>query len=97
MKLELDPSKVKGEVEQIRGFITEYTQMECALFDDGRGLDANWEGAAAEKFGTKMRNEEGNFKELARVCTSWCDAIDESCNEYQNTDRQTGDSVSSRV
>ena len=96
-ELDIDPRKVKSEVEEIRGFAREYQQMEDQMFADGRDLDTKWDGDAAEKFGTKMKNEEANFDELYNVCMQWCDAIDESAEDYSKTDGQLGDSVQSRV
>jgi len=97
MELKIDPGQVKSRVEEIRGFARQYQQMEDQMFTDGRDLDTKWDGDAADKFSTKMRNEEPNFDELYNVCIQWCDAINESADDYARTDNQVGGSVTSRV
>lgn len=97
MELNIDPKQVKNHVEELRGFARDYQQMEDQMFADGRDLDTKWDGDAADKFNTKMKNEEPNFNELYDICMQWCDAIDESADDYSGTDRQLGDSVQSRV
>ena len=97
MELNIDPREVKRQVDEIRGFAREYQQMEDQMFADGRDLDTKWDGDAADKFGTKMKNEEPNFDELYNICMQWCSAIDESADDYSKTDNQVGSSVSSRV
>ena len=95
-ELDINPREVKGKVDEIRGFAQQYQAMEDQMFADGRELDSNWDGDAADKFGTKMKNEEPNFDELYKVCMDWCNAIDESADDYSKTDGQVGGSVQSR-
>jgi len=95
-ELDINPREVKSKVEDIRRLAGKYQQMEDQMFSDGRELDSNWDGDASEKFAMKMRNEEPNFDELYRVCIDWCNAIDESADDYSRTDGQVSSSVESR-
>ena len=97
MELSVDPRKVKTEVDDIRQFAREFQQMEDQMFADGRDLDTKWDGDAADKFGTKMKNEEANFDALYDVVVQWCDEIEKSADDYARTDGSVGDIVSTRV
>jgi WXG100 family type VII secretion target len=96
-ELDINPKEVKNRVTEIRGLAQKYQSMEDQMFADGRELDSNWEGDASEKFAHKMKNEEPNFDELYKVCMDWCNAIDESADDYVKTDAQVSSSVSSRL
>ncbi|MCL2820290.1 MAG: WXG100 family type VII secretion target [Oscillospiraceae bacterium] len=97
MEIKIDPKSVKNHVEEIRAAARQYQQMEDQMFADGRDLDTKWDGAAADKFGSKMKNEEPYFDELFTIAEQWCKAIDDSADDYAKTDSQVSDSVSTRI
>ena len=85
-KIEMSTQEMRARISEIRNESRLY-HSECnELFQEGRELDAMWEGDASDSFTSRMKNDEPRFNELYHIINQYCDAVEESANDYDRTE-----------
>ena len=86
-KISISTQDTRAKVSDIRDQAAQYNSLQLELFNEGREIDAMWEGDASDTFANRLRADEPRFGELFQIVTQYCDTIDESANKYDRTEQ----------
>ena len=86
MEINTSTKKMRDDSNDIRSQADQYNALQKSVFESGRKLDAMWEGDASDRFTARMASDQPKFDELYTVIRSYCQAIDESADDYDQTE-----------
>lgn len=95
IKIETSTQQMRSSASEVTDLANQYNQLQKGMFDEGRELDSMWEGDANQSFMARMKNDEPRFGELFNVIGQYCDAINESADEYDKTEAQVAEEMKS--
>ena len=85
-KIETSTQEMRTKISEVRDNATQYNALAMELFQEGRELDTMWEGDASDAFAARLRNDEPRFEELYRIINQYCEAVEESADDYDRTE-----------
>ena len=94
-KISTSTQEMRAKVGDIRDYAGQYNTLSTDLFTEGRELDTLWEGDASDSFANRLKNDEPRFAELHQIMNQYCDAIDESANDYDKTESAVAEEMRS--
>ena len=85
--------EMRRRIEEVRNNAVQFNNIAKEIFEEGNALDNMWDGTASDTFMNRLRNDQPKFDQLFEVMKRLCDAVEESAQNYDDTEKRINEEM----